>query len=49
VWSMLDQPVSLAEICSRLVERYEVDAGTCEQDVGALLAQFEQEGLVERA
>jgi hypothetical protein len=49
VWNLLEQPLSAGQICSRLIERYEVDAGTCERDVSALLGEFEQEGLIERA
>jgi hypothetical protein len=49
VWNLLEQPLSAGQICSRLIEHYEVDAGTCERDVSALLGEFEQEGLIERA
>lgn len=46
VWRMLDQPVSLAEICGRLVADYEVEPDECRRDVGALLQSMIAEGLV---
>ena len=49
VWSMLELPSSLAQLCARLTDRYEVDPETCRLEVANLLRQFEQEGLIERA
>ena len=46
VWRMLDQPVSLKEICGRLVADYEVEPDECRRDVGALLQSMIAEGLV---
>jgi hypothetical protein len=49
VWNLLAEPTDLDRICEQLVQRYEIDEGTCRAEVGALLAQFESEGLVEAA
>ena len=49
VWNLLAEPIDLDRICEQLVQRYDVDAGTCRAEVGALLAQFESEGLIEPA
>ena len=46
VWRMLDRPVSLAEICGRLVSDYEVEPDECRRDVSALLQSMIAEGLV---
>ena len=49
VWELLAEPRTLAGILADLLERYEVDAERCEQDVRALLLDLEQRGLVEFA
>lgn len=46
VWRMLDRPVSLNEICGRLVADYDVEPEECRRDVGALLQSMIAEGLV---
>lgn len=40
VWRLLDKPRSLGEICAAMLERYEVPADLCEQEVSALLDQL---------
>ena len=49
VWKLLERPASLEDICAALVNRYDVEAGLCRTEVGALLDDFQREGLVERA
>ncbi|HVQ13044.1 MAG TPA: PqqD family peptide modification chaperone [Vicinamibacterales bacterium] len=46
IWSLLQKPVSVAEIREALVAAYEVEPARCEQDVRALLAELETRGLV---
>ena len=48
VWQLLADPLTLEQLCDRLVEIYEVDAATCRTDVEALLGEFEAEGIVQR-
>ena len=48
VWQMLADPLTLEQLCDRLVEIYEVDPATCRTDVEALLGEFEAEGIVQR-
>lgn len=47
VWRILDKPAGLDLICSRLLEEYEVDAGSCRTEIAELLETMQQEGLVE--
>ena len=43
---MIGEPVSIAEICARLMEIYEVDAETCTRDVIAFLDQLNGDGFL---
>ena len=47
VWEMLATEPSRDEMISRLQDEFEVDEATCRGDVGALLEDLEQRGLVE--
>ena len=46
IWRMLAEPISLDEICTRLVEDYDIDSPTCRDEVVRLVSQLEEEGLV---
>ena len=49
VWSMLEQPRSVADLAAGLREAYpEVDASQAEADVKDYLAELQNEGVVER-
>ena len=47
VWKFLEDEPTLAEICDRLHEAYDVDEATCRADVERLLVLMTDEGLVE--
>ena len=47
VWKLLEEELTLAEICDRLHQDYDVDEATCRTDVEKLLALLTEEGLVE--
>jgi hypothetical protein len=47
IWTLLQQPRTVNEICDTLVHEYEVTPDRCERDVLALLQQLVAEGLVE--
>lgn len=49
VWQLLNQNLPEESIIEQLLQRYEVDRPTLENDVSQLLAQLEKAGLVERA
>ena len=46
IWSMLEKPCTLASLCERLLEEYDVEPGRCEAEVSALLDQLVGYGLV---
>jgi len=46
VWGLIDPPARIGEVCAKLVDRYEVDAATCERQVLDLLEDLRGEGLI---
>lgn len=46
VWSLIDVPRSIEEICAALESLYDVDPATCRADVESLLNSLSREGLV---
>lgn len=49
VWQLLNENLPEESIVDQLLERYEVDRQTLENDVSQLLAQLEKAGLVNKA
>ena len=47
IWALVEEAKTIAEIRSVLLDRFEVDAETCQIGVDALLQQLEADGLVE--
>ena len=47
VWSLIQQPRTVAEICDALVAEYDIGRERCEQDVVALVAELRDRALVE--
>ena len=48
IWALLEQPKSIAELCTQLVSEYRIDQATCEQQVLDLLEELRNEGMVEK-
>ena len=48
VWQLLAEPRDLTQLCSELLNLYEVDAEICRKQVSRLLDEMITEGLVER-
>ncbi|HLZ67507.1 MAG TPA: PqqD family protein [Aliidongia sp.] len=46
VWQQITGPVTVAEICTALLARYDIDAETCERQVQELLGELHAEGLI---
>ena len=46
IWQMLEQPMSLADICVRLTKEFAIDLETCRGQVEALVADMVESGLV---
>lgn len=49
IWNLLASPLSVADICDKLQEEYDVQPGDCGQAVIALVADLEARGLIERS
>lgn len=47
IWSLIETPTRVAQVCDRLEQEFEVDRATCEREVIAFLEQLEEEGLIE--
>lgn len=46
VWRLLEEPSNLHRLCAALTDQYEVDAQTCRDDLGELLAEMVRAGLI---
>ncbi len=49
IWGLLDEPITLQELCETLMRRYRVGPDQCREEVAALLDRLLAEGLVEPA
>ncbi|MCA9049854.1 MAG: lasso peptide biosynthesis PqqD family chaperone [Planctomycetaceae bacterium] len=47
VWHLIEKPVAVSEICSSLMEQFDVESDRCEQEVLSILSRLKDEGLVE--
>lgn len=47
IWSLLQQPRTLAEVRDTIVTEYDVDAARCERDILNLVTRLVEHGLVE--
>ena len=48
IWELIEKPIEVSTLCSRLVEEYAVEPDVCEEHVLALLEQLAAEDLVAR-
>jgi hypothetical protein len=46
IWSLIDQPRQVSEVCDTLIAEYEVDRTTCEEKVYSFLNELSKEGLI---
>jgi hypothetical protein len=46
IWTSLERPMRVGELCAVLVGEYDVDAETCRRDVARLLGELVRERLV---
>lgn len=47
VWELLQSPIRFDALARSIVDEYDVDASTCEQDLRALIGELRDAGLVE--
>jgi hypothetical protein len=46
IWELIEQPMAVSELCARLLEEFDVELETCEQDVLCFLNQLAEEQIV---
>ena len=46
IWQMIETPISVRDLCRRLVSEYNVEASDCERDVVEFLGDFYRLQLV---
>lgn len=46
LWNWMEKPLSVSELCDRVMEDYEVDRPTCEKDVITLLEDLQSRELI---
>jgi len=46
IWNLIEEPITLAALCTQLQRDYKVDAVTCHRDVSEVLAKLAKAGLV---
>ena len=47
IWSLLQKPVKVGKIRDILLEEYDIDKKTCEEDLLSLLEDLRKEGLID--
>jgi hypothetical protein len=47
IWQALSEPRAMSEICSMILDKFEVDNVACKADVLSFLTKLEKAGLVE--
>ena len=47
IWELIEQPVSVADLCGTLEGEFDVEPETCRTDVLAFLDQLREAGLVD--
>lgn len=46
IWALIEDELSVVEICDKLLEEFSVDRVTCEREVMQFVEQLAEEGLV---
>jgi hypothetical protein len=49
IWELLERPMTIAELCARLCEEFEVGARTCEAEVLRFMDELIDNGIVHAA
>src|SRR5262245_36284836 len=47
IWELLEQPRTVADLCTRLLAEFDVVRATCEQETLAFLNELLDEGLIQ--
>jgi hypothetical protein len=46
IWSLIQKPVKVGKVRDTLLEEFEIDKETCEEDLLSLLRELKNEGLI---
>lgn len=46
IWDMLEQPLSLEEVCNKLTDEFDIDPVQCRKEVESYLDEMQKLGLV---
>lgn len=49
LWDLLAEPMSLDDICTRVLQDYEVDEATCRTDISAFVGELLDKGVLRQA
>ena len=47
IWKLIQKPITVAELCRRITDTYDVDPERCRLDIGNLLRDLVDRGLVD--
>ena len=47
IWSLLQEPIRVEQICQKLLDEYDVDRTACHEDLLALLEGMADSGLIQ--
>jgi PqqD family protein of HPr-rel-A system len=47
IWALLETPQTLESLCAQLMEEYEIDQATCQQETEEFLQSLAERGLVQ--
>lgn len=47
IWELLDTPQTLESLCAHLMEEYDIDQATCQQETEEFLQSLADRGLVQ--
>lgn len=46
IWKIIAKPISVSEVCSALMEKYDIDAATCQAETLKYLNQLVAENMI---
>ena len=46
IWSLLERPTRIGDVCATLLAEYDIDRETCREDVARLLSELARERLI---
>jgi Coenzyme PQQ synthesis protein D (PqqD) len=47
IWELLDAPQTLESLCAQLLEEYDIDQATCQQETEEFLLSLTERGLIQ--